>query len=1244
MLSKDQWRRIPSCLLICFLLTSASNGQRFAEAPVTGIEGAYPLSLDWADFDNDGDLDLAIGDLFDLPNMSLYRQTAPLQFQNVGAALPPAKMVSWGDYNGDGWLDFLSASSSGLQWVSWIYKNDQKGGFTPAVQLNLQSSATFADWGDYDNDGDLDLLVSSFLETGKKAQVWRNDGFDGFTLTAIDLPESYYSECYFVDLDGDGALDIFASQKADDLLFWPAIYKNNGGGNFALANRLDTVKQGSSASFADFDRDGDLDILLTGATGGFPVTAVFRNDGNFTFTALQGPMDRFGWINPVFADFDNNGTADALIGADQEPPWGKPLQLFLSNAQGQFTDPGEVFGAVSEVSNRPAVADVDNDGALDVLRFFQLGGSQTALYTNASAMKNSKPEAPANLQSAVTAAGVTFSWDASADPNQNGGLTYNLRVGTKPGANDVLSSMSDPATGWRRVVRNGNTGVRRSWTLQIPSARYYWSVQAVDYSYAGSPFAAEQTTDVPPGPPLVNISDIPRPVLGDVQFRGVVHPNGGETLAYFEYGTNTFDLFTETFVLPANGGYTNLFTGATNLALAAEWRVRLVASNAFGVTRSAEKLFVTENELPTVVLAVPSSQVSVAPMTQTADIPFIIGDRETPTAALKVRAETSNSTLVPLENIVFSGADAHRSLRITATTNLGSVNITIIVTDSLNAEARTTLNVKIESFGQLRVFYSALRAGDLNRDGLLDVLSTYGSRFQTNLGQMRFRTGTLPSNTTLSAALFSDFDRDGILDLAVCSAFTTATAFTSGLYFGADNGLMASTPLIALPFRTRAAFESADFDGDGAPDLLALGATNSAQQARPGPILLCGSASPVAFQPKRIGSRTFDYPAVAAGDLDGDGRTDFICTGMTNSVVPPVMLFYHNEGRGNFTESQINLPGLTGGGLALADIDNDGDLDLALSGSATASLNTGATAAIYKNNGDATFVLHQRLTNAVHHASIQWGDFDGDGDYDLLLNGYRDGNVPSIQILINANGSFTPIVGLATLPAGVGSNANAGNAEWADLDGDGDLDILVGGSDGAAIYRNNLNPPNFQASAPTGLRVRQFGERTVLEWDAPVDAANMSLTYNVRLGSITQKDNYIPSMADPVSGKRWITRRGNAENRNQMTITGLPPGKYFWSVQTISPSYVGSPFAAESSVYITGPDDLQMEAVNFSASGAPIIRVHAPVAGELTIQTSPDLTAWTTSRILQVRPGANDLEINLPNTQTTLFVRSSLKL
>jgi hypothetical protein len=83
-------------------------------------------------------------------------------------------------------------------------------------------------------------------------------------------------------------------------------------------------------------------------------------------------------------------------------------------------------------------------------------------------------------------------WTAAFDTNQAGGLTYNVRVGRAPGTQDVLSALSDPVTGFRRVVAPGNAGLELILHLRgLWPGRYFWSVQAVDDSMAGGLFAPE---------------------------------------------------------------------------------------------------------------------------------------------------------------------------------------------------------------------------------------------------------------------------------------------------------------------------------------------------------------------------------------------------------------------------------------------------------------------------------------------------------------------------------------------------------------------------------------------------------------------------------------------------------------------------------------------------------------------------------------------------------------------------------
>jgi hypothetical protein len=88
---------------------------------------------------------------------------------------------------------------------------------------------------------------------------------------------------------------------------------------------------------------------------------------------------------------------------------------------------------------------------------------------------------------------VNLSWGAASDTQTpSGGLTYNLRVGTRPGSADVVAPRSDTTTGWRCLPEMGNAQTGLSSTLRnLKPGRYFWSVQAVDSAFAGGTFAEE---------------------------------------------------------------------------------------------------------------------------------------------------------------------------------------------------------------------------------------------------------------------------------------------------------------------------------------------------------------------------------------------------------------------------------------------------------------------------------------------------------------------------------------------------------------------------------------------------------------------------------------------------------------------------------------------------------------------------------------------------------------------------------
>jgi len=175
--------------------------------------------------------------------------------------------------------------------------------------------------------------------------------------------------------------------------------------------------------------------------------------------------------------------------------------VYLNQGAGNFVNSGIFFEPARQ--HAAEWGDADNDGDLDImLTGMTAHGRFSAIYRNDATTPNTPPTAPANLAVSQASNGstfhVTFSWNAATDAQTlSPGLTYNLRVGKTPGGNEVMPSMALP-NGYRRVARMGNVNQNLDWTLTLPPGQYYWSVQAVDASYAGSPFAAEQVINVAP--------------------------------------------------------------------------------------------------------------------------------------------------------------------------------------------------------------------------------------------------------------------------------------------------------------------------------------------------------------------------------------------------------------------------------------------------------------------------------------------------------------------------------------------------------------------------------------------------------------------------------------------------------------------------------------------------------------------------------------------------------------------------
>lgn len=533
--------------VFCVSVAGAQEASLFQELHVTDPVGVRYGDAVLGDFDMDGDQDLImIGYADEDPRPILGRPAGPLagyydhdgitqvevpnslgelelvdaiaftESNTVGEELIGLwhSAIAVGDFDSNGTLDVATLGldvNNDAKLYIYIY-SPELGLFDLSYELEGLYSGDLG-WGDFDNDGDIDLVACGRNQEGVPETFhYENTGesVGRFVVSANALMGLGECDLDIGDYDTDGDLDLVIAGATAEDGFLTLVYDNVGSGRLMPTSHVFRSRGWQSVAWGDFDMDGDLDLVQSGARitpmiieG---VVTIYRNEagnfieedileGGFTNDPTLGRYDG----NVDWGDHDNSGYPDFVITGFEGPLSSESTQIYNGSRGAGFTKsvPDNFDGGVHGTALW-----FDHDYDLD-LDLFIVGHAPRDEAMRVRVMQNTiffgleSPSRPTDMRAKVLGGtSVELSWDGAKDTNTpDAGLTYNLRVGTRPGEMDLVSPLAEVYSGRRFVSRRGNVDHNKTWTLHDlePGTVYYWSVQAIDQTFSGSEFSAEGT-------------------------------------------------------------------------------------------------------------------------------------------------------------------------------------------------------------------------------------------------------------------------------------------------------------------------------------------------------------------------------------------------------------------------------------------------------------------------------------------------------------------------------------------------------------------------------------------------------------------------------------------------------------------------------------------------------------------------------------------------------------------------------
>ncbi len=1019
------------------------------------------------------------------------------------------------------------------------------------------SKPTFVD---IDGDGDLDALVGNstgntlfFDNTGTASTPsFAAASTNSFGLTDVGS----WASPTFVDIDDDGDLDALIGNLSGNTRF----FENTGTASnpafaAAITNPFGLASAGSFSdpTFVDIDDDGDLDALIGNVSGN---TLFFENTGTASSPVFAtastnsfGLTDVGSWASPTFVDIDGDGDLDALIGNlsgntrffENTGTASSPVFATAS------TNP---FGLVSAGSfSNPTFVDIDGDGDLDALVGNSTGN--TLFFENTLS--------PVNIiqsggTTAVTEGGTTDSYSIVLRTQPTANVSITLDNTNQQITTDV-TTLTFTSANWNIAQTVVVTAVDDSVGESVHTGVIKHSTTSADARYNNSlvdtVIASITDNDLPVGEPvftfittnpfgLSNVGSYAKPILVDIDGDGdldaFIGAKNGNTLFFQNTGSASSPSFAPAFVSPFGLTDIGLYADPTFVDIDGDGDLDALIGERLGNTLFFENtgtanspVFATASTNPFGLTDVGSwASPTFVDIDGDDDLDALIGNVSGNTLFFENTGTASSPVFATASTNPFGLTDVGYFTSPTFVDIDGDGDLDALIGEyngnthffenTGTASNPVFATASANSFGLFDVGSLASPTFvDIDSDGDLDALigdNTGNTRFFENtlspviIAQSDGATSVTEGGATDSFSIVLRNQPTANVTITLDNTNQQITTDVTTLTFTPANWNIAQTVVVTAVNDSvgenihtgviKHSTTSSDARYNNLVDTVIVSITDNDLPIGE-PVFTFTATNP--FGLTDVGS----WASPTLVDIDGDGDLDALIGNAYGN-----MLFFENTGTASnpvFATASTNPFGLTDVGYSakptFVDLDGDGDLDAFIGESFGNTL-------FFENTGTASSPSFAAistnpfgLTDVGYNAEPTFVDIDGDGDLDALI-GNNSGNTSFFENTGTAsNPSFSAI---STNPFGLADVGLSANPTLVDIDGDGDLDALIGNLSGNTLFFENTGTasnPSFAAAStnPFGLfDVGNFSSPTFvdIDGDGDLDALIGDSTGNTR--------------------------------------------------------------------------------------------------------------------------------------------------